>query len=429
MSNLGPVIAFASRLYRDQASTAYAGYVRRDPMALLELRPGRADPYAIYDRLRAKGTLVPTRKGNLATTSHRVCRSVLRDRRFGVTTIEGTEATGETKDDLTFLEMNPPDHTRLRRLVQPAFSPKAVATYRSRIDRTVGDLLDQATAAGEFDLVSTFAAPLPIAVITDLLGVPDAKAEDFARYGASIGSALDGIKSMRHAAQLQASQTALQALFEHLFELRRQDPQDDIVSRLVAAEGDQIQPGEMRPMCVLLLVAGFETTVNLIGNCVLALLDHPDQWEALCAEPERLAPKAVEETLRFDPPVQRTVRAALEPLELEGQAVPKDKQVVTLLGAANRDPEVYDRPDVFDIRRDGTADHLAFSSGIHYCIGQPLALLEATMAVQMLAERLPGLSRAGEVVRRNATTIRGPIRLPVRAGARRAPRVRVPAGG
>jgi P450-derived glycosyltransferase activator len=420
MSNLGPVIAFASRLYRDQASTAYAGYVRRDPMALLELRPGRADPYAIYGQLRAKGTLVPTRLGNLVTTSHRVCRSVLRDRRFGVTTIEGTTAAGETKENLTFLEMNPPDHTRLRRLVQPSFSPKAVATYRDRISQTVGDLLDQAAATGEFDLVSTFAAPLPISVIADLLGVPDANAEEFARYGATIGSALDGIRSMRHAAQLQASNNALQQLFEHLFELRRQDPQDDIVSRLVAAEGEQIQPGEMRPMCVLLLVAGFETTVNLIGNCVLALLDHPEQWAALCADPERLAPKAVEETLRFDPPVQRTVRAALEPLELEGRPIAKDQQVVTLLGAANRDPEAYDRPDVFDIQRDGTADHLAFSSGIHYCIGQPLALLEATTAVQMLAERMPGLSRAGDVVRRNATTIRGPIRLPVRVGVRRA---------
>jgi hypothetical protein len=429
MSDLGTAVSFASGLYREQVSTAYAGYVRRDPMALLKLRPGRADPYAIYDRLRAKGTLVPTRLGNLASTSHRVCRSVLRDRRFGITTFDGTNSADAAGKDLTFLEMNPPDHTRLRRLVQPAFSPKAVATYRSRIDRTVGGLLDQAAGAGEFDLVPAFAAPLPIAVITDLLGVPDAKAEDFARYGATIGSALDGIRSMRHAAQLQASNTALQELFEHLFELRRQDPQDDIVSRLVAAEGDQIQPGEMRPMCVLLLVAGFETTVNLIGNCVLALLDHPEQWEALCADPERLAPRAVEETLRFDPPVQRTVRAALEPLELEGRAIPKDQQVVTLLGAANRDPEVYDRPDVFDMHRDGIADHLAFSSGIHYCIGQPLALLEATTAVQMLAERMPGLSRAGEVVRRNATTIRGPIRLPVRAGAARARQAQVPAAG
>ena len=198
-----------------------------------------------------------------------------------------------------------------------------MATYRGRIEQTVGRMLDQAASAGEFDLVSQFAAPLPIAVITDLLGVPDANAEEFARYGASIGSALDGIKWLRHAAELQASQAALEKLFNGLFELRRREPADDIVSALVAAEGDQIRPGEMLPMCVLLLVAGFETTVNLIGNAVLALLDHPDQWAALCADPEGLARAAVEETLRWDPPVQRTARIALETVELDGTGAPR----------------------------------------------------------------------------------------------------------
>lgn len=167
-------------------------------------------------------------------------------------------------------------------------------------------------------------------------------------------------------------------------------------------------------MCVLLLVAGFETTVNLIGNSVLALLGHPGQWRALCADPKGLAGGAVEETLRFDPPVQRTSRIAMEPLELEGQAVRRGQIVLTLIGAANRDPEVYDHPDTFDIKRDD-AGHLAFSSGIHYCLGQPLARLEATIALQMLAERMPGLRRTGPVRRRNASTIRGPIRIPVQA--------------
>jgi cytochrome P450 len=170
----------------------------------------------------------------------------------------------------------------------------------------------------------------------------------------------------------------------------------------------------MLPMCVLLLVAGFETTVNLIGNAVNALLDHPDQWRALCADPAGLAPKAVEETLRYDPPVQRTGRFALEDVELAGTPVRRDQYVVTLLGAANRDPEVYAEPDRFDITRDQTADHLAFSSGIHYCLGQPLARLEATVALRALAEQMPGLRRAGATRRRNATIIRGPILLPVR---------------
>ena len=218
-----------------------------------------------------------------------------------------------------------------------------MATYRGRIEQTVGRMLDQAASAGEFDLVSQFAAPLPIAVITDLLGVPDANAEEFARYGASIGSALDGIKGLRHAAELQASQAALEKLFNGLFELRRREPADDIISALVAAEGDQIRPGEMLPMCVLLLVAGFETTVNLIGNAVLALLDHPDQWAALCADPGAWPGRG-----RGDAPLGPAgaahARTALETVELEGRTIAKGELVATLIGAANRDPEAYERP-------------------------------------------------------------------------------------
>jgi cytochrome P450 len=414
MSDIGRAISFATQLYRLRAGRAYAGYVRNDPMARLELRPGRDDPYAIYERMRAVGTLVPTRLGNWASTSHRVCNTVLRDRRLGVRPRE-QPVEGDDQSNMSFLSMNPPDHTRLRRLALPAFSPKAVSSYHDRIERTVSQLLDRAAAAGEFDLVSAFAAPLPIAVITDLLGIPDADTDAFSRYGRVIGSALGGIRSMRHAAELQANDAKLRAIFTDLFELRRREPGDDVISQLVAAEGDQIKPSEMMPMCVLLLVAGFETTVNLIGNAVLALLDHPEQWEALRADPGTMAPKAVEEALRYDPPVQRTVRMALEPLELEGKPVHKGQLVATLIGAANRDPEVYQRPAVFDIAREPGVDHLAFSSGIHYCVGQPLATLEATVALRLLARSMPHLRRVGAVKRRNSTIIRGPIRIPVAA--------------
>ncbi|MGH3277366.1 MAG: cytochrome P450 [Streptosporangiaceae bacterium] len=418
MSNLGPAIRFASSLYRERAGIAFAGYAQRDPVSLLSLRPGRSSPYPIYDRLRATGTLVPTRLGNWSTTSHRVCDSVLRDRRFGVRPPE-ENGPGEELFDLSFLGMNPPDHTRLRRLAQPAFSPSAIAGYTSRIESKVGELLDQAGAAGEFDLISAFAVALPIAVITDMLGIPDANAQEFSRFGTVIASALDGVRSLRHAAQLKESDAALGQLFKGLFELRRREPQDDVVSRIVTAQGSQIQPAEMLPMCTLLLVAGFETTVNLIGNGVLALLSHPEQWAALCADPEGLASRAVEETLRWDPPVQATSRIAQEALELEGKPVRKGQVVLTLLGATGRDPEVFERPDTFDIHREQTAGNLAFSSGIHYCLGKPLALLEANVALRVLAERMPDLALAGKVRRRNATVIRGPVSVPVTVGSRR----------
>lgn len=411
MGELRQTVTFASGLYRRRFDFAFHGYVRRDPMSRLHLRAGRDNPYAIYDRMRAQGTIVATRLGNWATTSHAICNTVLRDRRFGVRSAELTVTDAPDEFDMSFLDQDPPDHTRLRRLAQPAFSPKHMAGWRPRIEATVDGLLDR--AAGEFDLVSAYAAPLPIAVITDLLGVPDADAERFSRYGQVIGSALDGIHSLTHAARLQAANNELRVLFEELFALRRVAPADDIVSRLVAAEGDQIQPREMLPMCVLLLVAGFETTVNLVGNAVNALLDHPAQWADLCADPAGLAAAAIEETLRWDPPVQRTARCALDDLELDGQLVRRGQFVVTLLAAANRDPAVYRDADAFDIHRVPEADHLAFSSGIHYCVGQPLARLEATIALQKLAERRPDLRRAGALKRRTSSIVRGPIRLPV----------------
>jgi P450-derived glycosyltransferase activator len=417
MAEIRQTLTFATGLYRRRLDFAFHGYVRRDPMSLLHLRAGRDNPYAIYERLRAQGTIVPTRYGNWVTPSHRVCKAILRDRRFGVRQgeLNGTASASE-EFDMSFLDRDPPDHTRLRRLAQPAFSPKQVAGYRPLIEERVDRLLDEAAAAGDFDLVPALAAPLPIAVITDLLGVPDADSAQFAEVGAVIGSALEGIQSLGHAARLQAANARLRRLFEELFELRRANPSDDVVSRIVAAEGDQIQSHEMIPMCNLLLVAGFETTVNLVGNAVNALLDHPRQWRDLCDDPAGLAGPAIEETLRYDPPVQRTARCATADVELDGTVIRTGQFVVTLLGAANRDPEAFADPGTFDIHREQTADHLAFSSGIHYCVGQPLAKLEADIALQKLAERMPDLRRTGAVKRRVSSVVRGPIHLPVHGG-------------
>jgi P450-derived glycosyltransferase activator len=417
MAEIRQTLTFATGLYRRRFDFAFHGYLRRDPMSLLHLRAGRDNPYVIYERLRARGTLVPTRFGNWVTPSHRICNAILRDRRFGVRQGELNGVASATDEfDMSFLDRDPPDHTRLRRLAQPAFSPKQMAGYRPLIEQQVDTLLDAAAADGDFDLVSALAAPLPIAVITDLLGVPDADSAQFAEVGTIIGSALDGIHSLGHAARLQAANHQLRRLFEELFELRRSAPSDDVISRIVAAEGDQIQPHEMIPMCNLLLVAGFETTVNLVGNAVNTLLDHPAQWRDLCDDPAGLAGPAVEETLRYDPPVQRTARCATVDVELDGRTVRAGEFVVTLLGAANRDPEAFAEPNKFDIHREQTADHLAFSSGIHYCVGQPLARLEAVIALRRLAERMPDLRRGGPIKRRVSSVVRGPIHLPVHGG-------------
>ncbi len=411
MSPSTDVARFAGRLYRRRAVTALDGYVRRDQVALLDLAPGRRDPYTIYERLRACGRMSRTRNGNWVTTSHAICTQVLRDRRLGVRPTGDGQDDTPPEGDLSFLGLNPPDHTRLRRLVAPAFGPASMTSYRERIEATVHGLLDGVRRQEGGDLIAAFAAPLPIAVITNLLGIPEASASDFARYGATIGSALDGVRSLAHARDLMAANAALDKIFAELFELRRREPADDVVSQLLAADRDQLRPDELLPLCILLLIAGFETTVNLIGNGVLALLDHPDQWAALRADPA-LASRATEEVLRFDPPVQRTERVALEDVAVDGHTVGMGQWIQVLIGAANRDPEAYRDPARFDIGR-GSADHLAFSSGIHHCLGQPLARLEATIALEAIAERLADMVRSGPAKRRNANTIRGPLTLPV----------------
>jgi cytochrome P450 len=338
---------------------------------------------------------------------------VLRGRRFGVQP-EGHVPGPDDDVDLSFLDRNPPDHTRLRRLASRAFSPRRVADYRARIETVVDRLLDDVASGRHLELVASYAAPVPIAVITELLGIPDADTAAFTRYGSAIGGALGGIRSLGHARELARADAELDALFAALFERRRVEPRDDLISDLVAVEGEAIRPEELRPMCGLLLIAGFETTVNLIGNAVHTLLDHPEEWERLVAEPGRAA-AVCQETLRFEPPVHRTARISFDDTEVTGRAVSAQQVVHVLLGGANRDPAVFARPDVFDPDRGDVGEHLAFSSGIHHCLGRPLAELEATVALARLAERAPGLRRAGRMRLRPSTLIRGPQVLPVRA--------------
>jgi cytochrome P450 len=403
-----------------KARAAYAGYLLRDSWSLLELRSGRENPYPIYEQIRAKGPLTALRQGGRVnparqwvSPSRQLCDALLRSRTFGVSGTDGASF------NLSFIMMNPPDHTRLRKVAMPSFTPRETAGYGPGITQRITDIIDRAPTSGEFDLVSQFAARLPIVLISDLLGIPTEDRGDFKIHVEIISTAIDGITSPQQMEQVKNSGMWLYMLFTRLAELRRREPGGDFVSQLVATSEDELKPNELAPMCMLLLFAGFQTTTNLISNTVLALLSNPEQWRDLCADPKLLAAKAVEETLRYDPPVQVTGRVALEAQELHGTPIAKGETVVAMIAAANRDPDVYANPSKYNIHREGEAEHLAFSVGIHHCIGRPLARLQATTAVQLLAERMPDLTLAGRIVRKPTLTIRGPESFYVRRGTKR----------
>ncbi|HEY9290678.1 MAG TPA: cytochrome P450 [Microlunatus sp.] len=399
-------LQFVKELYGTKAKLAWYGYLRRDPVARLQLDPGRLDPYPLYEEIRARGRVSKTPFGHLVTVDHEICNEVLRSRDFGV---------GEDDRDksLSLLDMNPPDHTRLRRLVAPDFGVRTIGRYTPRIEAVLQNLIKDVPRNEPFDLVSVVAAPLPIAVITDLLGIPDADADEFARHGTEFGSALGGIQSLGHAQRLAATQKRLAEIFTGIFELRRQEPTDDVVSRIVNSD-NTVRPEEMVPLCTLLLIAGFETTVNLIGNTVLALLSNPEQWRLLVERPE-LAERAIEEGLRYDSPVQRTGRLAMADTEVAGVPIKAGEWIMTAIGGANRDPAVFAEPGVFDITRDDADSHLSFSGGVHYCVGAALARLEAGIALRTIVTEFPELTLAGPRQRRPGSLIRGMQHFPVRA--------------
>ena len=268
-------------LHVEQVRGAYDAYVRRDPFTRLRYRPGRDDPYPVYERIRAGGPFFVTRMGNLASVDHAVCREVLRSRRFGVQ--PEAETTPDEGFDLSFLDRNPPDHTRLRRLAAPAFSPRQVAGYRTTIEKTV----DQPARHGAARSSTWCRVRSAAADRGDQRAArhPRRGRGRVRRYGRVMGSALGGVRSLRHVRALVAADARPEADLREPLRARRHDPRDDLISRLVAAEGDSLSAAEMVPLCTLLLIAGFETTVNLIGNAVNALLDHPDQWAPLRDDP------------------------------------------------------------------------------------------------------------------------------------------------
>jgi cytochrome P450 len=314
---------FLGGMYRERARVLYWARVRGDLLSRLNLPNHSTDPYPIYEEMRAQGPILPTRLGNYSTTSHRLCNEVLRSRMFAVTPDDGTEdLANQAGLDLSLLELNPPDHTRIRRLAAPAFTPRRMAAYASLVDQAIQRLLDDCERQRQFDLMTSFASPLPIAVVTHLLGLPN-EPERFRRLGSTIARALDGIWSLGQARTLAAADAELRSTFVELLDRRVADPGDDVVSALVSEEGRAITAAELSALVRLLLIAGFETTVNAIGNGMRWLLADREQWELLVADPER-SPGVVEEVLRFDPPVQQTARVAIQVAEVGDVVVAKN---------------------------------------------------------------------------------------------------------
>ena len=383
------------------------------------------DPYPVYAALRARDPVHRSRLINAwMFTRHSDVDAILRDHRhFGNDPREGTlsprqRAMLPPADEFTMLFLDPPDHTRLRALVNKAFTPKAVNALEPPIRGIMATLLDDIEDPGGFDLMQAVAQPLPVIVIAEMLGVPPEDRPQFKIWSAQRARLLEPTISRREREAGAAASKAFDAYFRSIVEARRAEPRDDILSALVQAEdeGERLTERETLNMLRLLLIAGNETTANLIGNGFLALLRNPGQLLRLRDDPG-LIPSAVEELLRFDSPVQTDFRRVLADCEVNGFPVRKRDNIVVLLGAANRDPEMFENPDRLDVGRDQRA-HLSFGRGIHHCLGAPLARLEGRIALEMLLDRFPEIGLATDRPRfRKSIVLRGLESLPLRCVA------------
>jgi cytochrome P450 len=387
---------------------------------------GQADPYPYYALMRQEARISRTSFGPYVVNGYDECQAVLRDPRLGRgLTVEGS-ATGIFGENGTrrgeFLEASqhnmlmadPPDHTRLRRLVSRSFTPRQVERLRPAVHALVADLLDTMAEKGDVEFMADFALPLPMAVIGELVGVP---APDRAGLQPQVRAAAKGIEPILGEQEIEAAIEAMGTLGEYfygLLEERRRHPRDDLLSSLVEARGndDRLSDEEVASTAILLFAAGFETTTNLLGNGLLALLTHPDQLADWRAHPD-IAPTAVEEFLRFDSPVQFNLRTALEPADLAGDPLARGDRIVVLQGAANRDPGRFENPDELNLRRENNVP-LSFGWGIHHCIGAALARMEGEIAFNALLERFGEIELLDEEPHwRPGFTLRGLLELPV----------------
>ncbi|RSM76017.1 cytochrome P450 [Kibdelosporangium aridum] len=413
MLSLSDVRGIATTLATRAASKllAEAG----DLVAATDSKRYHHNPYPLLERIRAKGPVYKGLSGLYALTSHTVCAQALKHPQMKVQPPPGKRDLFMTQTNAlegSFVLLDAPDHTRLRRVTAPAFRPKMMRELRGKIEATTHRLLDQ--LGTEFDLMTEFAGPLPITVISDLLGIPDADTARFGRYGMVIAEALDGLSTPAKVREYNAAYADIEQLFTRLMAERRKDPGDDVISVLVTAEAEEkVTTDELMTTCMLLLLAGFETTVNMIGNATVLFSEHPDQWDLLKAQPD-LAPSVVEEVLRYESPVPMLMRFAHERVELDGGVLPAGAAVLLMVNAANRDPEIFPEPHRFDITRTRTVEHLAFGGGVHYCLGAPLSRLEGDIAFRAMAERFSTIKLTGEPERRFSNTIRGFSTIPVR---------------
>jgi cytochrome P450 len=390
------------------------------------------DPYPFYAALRASQPVFRLPVGESSgpgvwlLTRHADVHAVLRDARFSVDRRRARivrenidrlaigMVLGEEGGLRTMLVMDPPDHTRVRGLVSKAFTPRRVAALRPRIEQIIDELLAEPAARGSMDVMADFAAPLPAIVIAELLGVPAEDHREFRQWSSELVSLVGSANPLAIRERLEKAFGRILDYLRGVIAERRRAPADDLISGMIEAqeERDALSDVELLATSNLLLLAGHETTTNLIGNGTLALLRHPDQLARLRAD-RALLPDAIEELLRYDSPVQATVRVATQDVEVGGQKIPAEALVVVGIGAANRDPAVFRDPDRLDLARGGN-HHLSFGFGVHFCLGASLARLEAELAFGALLERFPRLELATDAVSHRANLIlRGLTALPV----------------